>query len=108
MHSIPGDTLHEVFFNIAADPRYSAAERVAAATVAAEEAAEIAHQLACNALRAKHELRYCDEMDPPEPVRHTFRTTVPQGVAIQCGGFRFVVLPYTTGRTMNVGVDEWE
>jgi hypothetical protein len=114
MRSISGSTYEEVFASIADDERYDEGERSAAREIAGWMGREEAQK----AVRAQyHPIRnreaYTEADKELSRISGERPYVVPEGRGFGpeefrtfvCGGFRFTVYPYTTGNTMNVGVD---
>jgi hypothetical protein len=113
MISVDGSTYEEVFANIANDERWDQGERSAAREIAGWMRRMAIHQAA----RAQyHPIQdreaYAKADKELSRISGERPYVVPEGrgfgpeefKTFVCGGFRFVVYPYTTGNTMNVGV----
>jgi hypothetical protein len=115
MLSINGSTFGEVFANIAKDTAsYDEGERSAARAIAEWMDREEAQK----AVRAQYHpiqdrAAYAEADKEFSRISKERPYVVPEGrgfgpeefSTFVCGGFRFTVYPYTTGNTMNVGVD---
>lgn len=111
MLSIDGTTLGEVFANLATDPRLDEPERSAAGRLAAwhRRDEDLARRLAV-AAQAPDRAAWDEADEEHEAHRRAkpFRSRKPatdEARTLECDGVRFVVWPYTTGATMNVGVE---
>jgi hypothetical protein len=114
MLSISGSTFGEVFANIATDERYDEGERSAAREIAEWMDRKESQE----AVRAQYHpiqdrAAYAEADKELSRISGGRPYVVPEGrgfgpeefQTFVCGGYRFVIYPYTTADTMNVGVE---